>query len=68
MNEGIGWGPVSRVFQTHAGFEFIEQGFDDESFAQHDLVEERQQIVFHVAANAGDQMQAALPQALKKRF
>ena len=42
MNEGIGWGSVACVFQTHAGFELVKQGFDDEPFAQQNLVQDRQ--------------------------
>ena len=34
MNEGIGWRSVPRVFQSHAGFELVKQGFDDEPFEQ----------------------------------
>ncbi len=68
MNEGICWGPVSCVFQSHARFQFIEQRFNDEPLPQHDFVQNGQRKVFHVAANASDQVQALLPQTLEKRL
>ena len=58
-------GSVSGVLQAHGGLEFIKEGFHDESFAQQHLIQQGHQIVFHVTANAGDQVKAPLPEALR---
>ena len=65
MDEGIDGGSVSGVLQAHGGLEFIKEGFHDESFAQQHLIQQGHQIVFHVTANAGDQVKAPLPEALQ---
>src|SRR3954452_1160528 len=50
------------MLKPHLGLEDIEHGLDDEALAQHDLVAQKHQMVAHVAPDAGDQVQAALPE------
>ena len=52
---------MSRMLQAHGGYEFVEKSFDDEAFSQEQLVHHGYEMVFHVLANARDQMQALLP-------
>ncbi len=59
---------MSSVFQSHAGFQLIEQSFDDEPPSQQDFVQDWQEIVFHVAANAGDEVEPTLPEPLEEGF
>ena len=42
----------------------MEEGLDDEALAQQELVHQGHEVVFHVAANASDQVQATLPELL----
>ena len=37
MDEGIDWGSVAAVLHSHAGLEHLEEGFNDEAFAQQHL-------------------------------
>src|SRR5215208_7103216 len=41
-------------------------GFDHEALAQHDLVSQGHQVVPHVPADTGDEVQAALPKCLEQ--
>ncbi len=41
---------MSCVDHSHVGFQRIEDGFDHEAFAQHQLINHRYEIVYHVAA------------------
>ncbi len=66
--ECVGRRSVSSVFQSHAGFQLIEQSFDDEPPSQQDFVQDWQEIVFHVAANAGDEVEPTLPEPLEEGF
>lgn len=50
------------MLKTHFGFKRIEDGFDNETLAEHDLIGHGHKIVFHVSADACDEMQAALPE------
>ena len=50
------------MLQAHFAFQDVEHGLDDEALAQHDLLVQQHQMVAHVAADAGDQVQAALPE------
>ena len=56
------------MFECHSGFELVEQGFDDEAFAQDDLVKPGHEIVLHGPAYAGDEMQPLAPQSGEKFF
>src|SRR3954453_19713237 len=49
------------MLKLHLALEDIEHGLDDEALTQHELVGQRYQMVAHVASDAGDEMQAALP-------
>ena len=40
----------------------MEEGLDDEALAQQELVQQGHEVVLHVAANAGNQVEAALPE------
>ena len=66
MDQSIDRGPVSGVLQAHAGLALVTEGFNHESFAQQHFVQQGQQVVLHVAANAGDQVKAPLPEALQQ--
>ena len=46
--------------------EGIKNGLDNEAFAQQDLVGHRHEVVLHVAADASDKMQSALPEGLEQ--
>jgi len=48
------------------GLEGIEDSLDDEALVQHELVSQRHQMVPHVAPDAGDQMQAPLPEFVEQ--
>ena len=50
------------MLKPHLALEDIEHGLDDEALAPHELVGQRHQVVAHVAPDAGDQVQAALPE------
>src|SRR3954447_19741247 len=50
------------MLKPHVALEDIEHSLDDEALAQHDLVTQQHQMVAHVAPDAGDQVQAALPE------
>ena len=67
MDHSVDHRPVARVLQPHLSFQDIEHGLDDEALAQHELVGERHQVVAHVAPDAGDQVQAALPEFAEQR-
>ena len=54
------------MLQPHFGFQGVEDGLDDEALAQHDLIGHGHEVVFHVAANTGDQVQASLPEFLEQ--
>ena len=68
MDQGVDGGAVAGVLQAHAGLELVKEGFNHESFAQHHVVQQGQQVVLHGATNAGDQVQAPLPEALQQRL
>ena len=53
VDEGVDGGSMPCVLQPHLRLELVEQGLDDESLAQQELVQERHQVVAHVAADAG---------------
>ena len=50
------------MFEPHLRFQPVEQRFDYEALAQQQFVEQGHQIVLHVAADAGNQMQPPPPQ------
>src|SRR3954471_10293786 len=52
------------MLKPHVALEDIEHGLDDEALAQHDLVAQKHQMVAHIPPDAGDQVQAALPEWL----
>ena len=62
MNEGVDWGAVPGVFEPHLRFHPVEQRLDDEALAQQQFVEQRHEIILHVAADACDQMEPPPPQ------
>ena len=66
MDEGVAGASVSGVLQAHVGLALVKEGFNHESFAQHHVVQQGQQVVLHGAANAGDQVKAPLPEALQQ--
>jgi hypothetical protein len=55
------------MLKPHLGLEDIEHGLDDEALAPHELVGQRYQMIAHVAPDAGDQVQAALPEFAAQR-
>ena len=62
VNEGVDWGAVPGVFEPHLRFHPVEQRLDDEALAQQQFVEQRHEIILHVAADACDQMEPPPPQ------
>ena len=56
------------MFEAHGGFEVIEEGFDEEAPAQEDFVEPWHEIIFHVLADARDEMEALLPELAEEFF
>src|SRR3954454_7247411 len=62
MDHGVHGGSVAGMLKAPFAFQDIEHGLDDEALAQHDLVAQQHQVVAHVAPDAGDEMQAALPE------
>ena len=68
VGQDVDGGSVSGVLQAHAGLQLVKQGLNNESFAQQHFVQQGQQIVLHVVANAGDQVKAPLPEALQQRL
>ena len=56
------------MFERHCGFQLVKQGFDDETFAQQDLVKPRHEIILHGLANASDEMQSVAPQLGEEIF
>ena len=67
VDQGVDGGSVSGVLQAHAGLELVKEGFNNESFAQRHFVQHWHQVILHVAANAGDQVKAPLPESLQQR-
>ena len=55
MNEGVGCRAVPGVLEPHLRFQSVEQRLDDETLSQQQLVEQRHEIILHVAADTGDQ-------------
>ena len=56
------------MLEAHFGLEGIKHGFDEKAFAEHDFVGQGHQIILHVAADAGDEMQTAPPKRLEQLF
>src|SRR5215212_9047331 len=54
------------MLKAHLRLEGIKDGFDDEALAQHDLVSQGHQVVPHVPADTGNEVQAALPECLEQ--
>jgi hypothetical protein len=54
------------MLKAHFGFEGVEHGLDEEAPAQHDLVDHGHEVVLHVPADTGDEVQAALPERLEQ--
>ena len=54
------------MLEAHLRLEGIEDGLNDEALAQHDFVSHGHEIVPHVPADAGDEVQAALPECLEQ--
>ena len=68
MEEGVAGGSVSGVRQAHAGLKLVKEGFNNESFGHQPFVQHGYEVVLHVAANAGDQVKAPLPESLQQRL
>ena len=68
MDQGVDGESASGALQAHAGLELVKEGFNHESFAQQHVVQQGQQVVLHVAANASDQVKAPLPEVLQQRL
>lgn len=68
MEKDGGGRAVASVLQSHVGFGLIKESFHDGSFAQQHFVQQWHQVVLHVAANAGDQVEPPLPEALQQRL
>ena len=62
MDEGVDGGAVPAVFEALGGFYGIEDGFQNKTFAQHEFIEQRHQVIAPVFADASDRLQAVLPQ------
>src|SRR4051795_12004506 len=54
------------MLKAHLRLEGIEDGFDNEALAQHDLVSHGHQVVPHIPADTGNEVQAALPECLEQ--
>src|SRR5215212_699229 len=54
------------MLKAHFRLEGIKDGFDNEALAQHDLVSHGHQVVPHVPADTGNEVQAALPECLEQ--
>src|SRR3954469_6620441 len=54
------------MLKAHLRLEGIQDGFDEEALAQHDLVSHGHQVVPHVAADTSNEVQAALPECLEQ--
>ena len=68
MDEGMNGGSVADGLQAHAGLEHLKEGFYAESFAQQHFVQHGHQMVFHLAANTGNQGKIPLPEALQQQL
>ena len=53
---------MSGVFNLGDVFELIDNGFDQGSFAQQEFVGHRQELIFHVGSQLGNQLE------IKERF
>ena len=68
MDKGIDGGSVAGVLQVQTGLELVKKSFYDELFPQQYFIQHGHQVVFHIAANTGDQVKAPLPEALQQRL
>ena len=59
---------MAAMLQTHSHLQRGKEGFNDAGFAQEEPVQQGEEVVVHVAADASDQVQAPLPQALHEGF
>lgn len=56
------------MLEAHFRFKSVENGLDDEAFAEQDLVGHGHEIVLHIPADAGDEMQASAPEFFEQFF
>lgn len=66
MNHGVDGGSLAGMLKAHIGLECIQNGFYNKTLGQHEFIKQRHEIIFHGLTNAGNQMQAALPQGFKQ--
>lgn len=66
VNDCIPWAAVARVVYVKDTHQQVVDGFDDGSFAQPIFVRELHQGVFHVFADAGDQLDSLLEEGVEK--
>ena len=66
VDEGVDGRSMARVFQALDLLEDVEDSLQNETGAQREFVEERHEIVAHVLADAGDQLQSILPQVCEQ--
>lgn len=57
---------MSRVYYLGRVLQKVVDSFNDVSFAQHHLVVEWHQFVFHIHPKAGDQLDAIFEQGIEK--
>ena len=53
---------MARMFDLRDVFELVIDGFDNRALAQQELIDQRQELVFHIATYTGDQFDALFEQ------
>src|SRR5512135_2137944 len=58
MHDKIGRAPMTRMLDLRNILELVDNRFDNRSFAQQELVRQMHELVFHVFAQPGDELEA----------
>ena len=61
INEEVERATMAGMLDLRDVFELVIDGLDDRAFPQQQLVKQRQQLVFHILTQLGDELHAPLP-------
>src|SRR5579859_5274248 len=67
MHDKIGRTAMTRMLDLRNVFELVNDGLNNGPFAQQELVRQRHELVFHVFAQSGDELESLFKEELRER-
>src|SRR5690349_19181986 len=66
MDDKIGWAAVTRMLNLRNILELVNNGLNDRSLAQQQFVRQGHEMILHVLAQSGDEMEPLFKEQLRQ--